>query len=248
VAYITVNSKTIPPVANFSGNPTTINENDQVNFADLSSNKPNKWKWYFQGGSPDTSSSQNPVITFKTQGQFNVKLVVYNLLGQDSMTKLSYIKVNHIAKPPIPNFSADKTIINEGDSIQFSDLSQNSPTSYKWTFEGGSPASSVLKNPKIKYNMQGIYFVKLVVANADGSDSLTKNNYLVVNHIPVPPLANFNANDTDILIGDSVSFTDLSSKSPTNWSWTFQNGSPPFYSGKNPPAIFIIWQGLLMYG
>jgi uncharacterized protein (TIGR02145 family) len=87
-------------------------------------------------------------------------------------------------KAPIADFSADRTIINVGESVNFIDLSTKSPTSWQWTFEGVSPDGSNLQNPVgIQYNTPGIYSVKLKVTNAYGSNIKNKIEYIVVNSL-----------------------------------------------------------------
>ncbi|MGI6342163.1 MAG: lamin tail domain-containing protein [Bacteroidales bacterium] len=81
---------------------------------------------------------------------------------------------------PIANFIADITDIFEGDMVRFTDLSTNSPIEWNWTFEGGTPETSTERNPEVVYNTFGDYSVTLVVANENGSDSLTLTNYIHV--------------------------------------------------------------------
>ncbi|MBN2669887.1 MAG: S8 family serine peptidase [Bacteroidales bacterium] len=52
--------------------------------------------------------------------------------------------------------------------------------------------------------------------------------------------AEFSANTTTITMGQSVTFTDLSTDGGTaisSWSWTFEGGSQASFNGQNPPAI-----------
>lgn len=78
-------------------------------------------------------------------------------------------------------FQANDTMINEGGSVSFTDQSTGEPTSWEWTFEGGTPASSTEQNPTVVYNTGGAYDVTLTVYNASGSSTLTKPNYINVN-------------------------------------------------------------------
>jgi PKD repeat protein len=64
--------------------------------------------------------------------------------------------------------------------LQFRDLSAGIPTSWQWTFTGGSPSNSTIQNPVVTYPIPGLYTVKLRVTNSFGSDSLTKVNYVRV--------------------------------------------------------------------
>jgi len=70
------------------------------------------------------------------------------------------------------DFTASKTKICTGQSIQFTDASYNGVDSWSWEFEGGTPAVSNDTNPLIQYNTPGIYKVKLVSANGLETDSL----------------------------------------------------------------------------
>lgn len=81
------------PVADFVGNPTTVIVGNSVAFTDLSTNSPTTWNWTFNGGTPGTSTSQNPTIIYNTVGQYAVTLVAGNTNGNNSVTKTAYINV-----------------------------------------------------------------------------------------------------------------------------------------------------------
>jgi PKD repeat protein/photosystem II stability/assembly factor-like uncharacterized protein len=65
-----------------------------------------------------------------------------------------------------------------GDSVQFSDLSTGNPTSWLWSFPGGSPATSNLQNPKVKYSSTGLFSVTLTVSSPGGNSTITKTDYI----------------------------------------------------------------------
>ncbi|MBU0765178.1 MAG: PKD domain-containing protein, partial [Bacteroidetes bacterium] len=84
----------LPPVAAFSGTPTTVNGGNNVTFTDLSyGGTPTSWSWTFPGGTSGTSTQQNPVIQYNTPGIYDVELTVSNSNGSDTETKINYIKV-----------------------------------------------------------------------------------------------------------------------------------------------------------
>jgi PKD repeat protein len=83
--------------------------------------------------------------------------------------------------PPVADFSASSTIIYAGDTVDFTDLSTNTPTSWAWTFTGGTPSSDTTQNPSVVYNTIGTYAVDLTATNAGGSGSVSKPNYITVN-------------------------------------------------------------------
>jgi PKD repeat protein len=82
---------------------------------------------------------------------------------------------------PTANFSASTTTVAVGGSIDFTDLSSGSPTSWDWTFTGGTPGTSSVQNPtNITYNTAGTYTVTLTVTNVSGTDTETKTSYITV--------------------------------------------------------------------
>lgn len=350
ISGIKAQSGPTAPIANFSGSITNINVGDAVSFTDLSSNAPTSWSWSFTGGTPSTSTTQNPSITYNTAGTYQVSLTATNAAGSNTKTVNAYITVStssctvssfpwnegfenagqladcwvneHVTdtqnwsfqsggqsgnpssahtgsynaylynasttanitklvspqldlsavsnpelnfwhtqefwspdqdhlkvyyktsasgswtllqewtnnitawteetislpnksatyyiafegraqygrgvciddvqvsstvlpSPPVADFSAASTVITVGESIQFSDLSSNTPTSWSWSFVGGTPTSSTVQNPSITYNTAGTYQVSLTASNSGGSDVETKSAYIIVNSAPV---------------------------------------------------------------
>jgi len=83
---------------------------------------------------------------------------------------------------PEANFVANAVTILEGQTVDFTDLSIYNPTTWSWTFTGGTPATFNGQNPPaITYNTAGVYPVSLTVTNANGSDTETKTGYITVN-------------------------------------------------------------------
>lgn len=81
------------PVANFSGTPTTLCEGSSVSYIDASISG-NSYQWFFPGGSPSSSISQNPTITYNLAGSYDVTLIVTNANGSDTLVKTNYIVVS----------------------------------------------------------------------------------------------------------------------------------------------------------
>ena len=91
---------------------------------------------------------------------------------------------------PFPDFIADSTDICAGFNVDFTDLTTNNPTSWSWSFPGGTPSISNVQNPQnIFYYTPGIYNVTLTATNATAANSVTKLNYIHVSAFPlVPPM------------------------------------------------------------
>jgi len=71
---------------------------NSIIFYNKSQNNPTSYQWYFQGGTPATSNLANPTITYSTVGNFQVKLIVTNGVGGDSLIMNNYINVT---TPPV---------------------------------------------------------------------------------------------------------------------------------------------------
>lgn len=79
---------------------------------------------------------------------------------------------------PRANFSNKPELCN-GGCLSFRDKSLGIAESWQWKFEGGSPATSVERDPqRVCYSSPGIYSISLVVSNSIGSD--TANSFVQV--------------------------------------------------------------------
>jgi hypothetical protein len=99
--------------------------------------------------------------------------------------------------PLAADFSVNNTLIATGGSVNFTDISTGGPTTWAWTFPGGSPSSSTAQNPTgIAYSAAGIYDVTLTATNACGSNAITKTNYITVGTSITIPFTSSNASWT----------------------------------------------------
>ena len=85
-----------------------------------------------------------------------------------------------IPNAPTANFSANNTSIFENETVIFSDLSTNTPTSWEWNFGDGT-TNSTQQNPSHTYTSAGTYTVSLTATNNGGFDTETKTNFITVN-------------------------------------------------------------------
>lgn len=85
-----------------------------------------------------------------------------------------------LGQAPISDFTADFRTGSKPLVVKFIDLSANEPVSWQWTFEGGSPSTSTLKNPEITFNNNGTFKVILTATNGFGNNTITKEAYIKV--------------------------------------------------------------------
>lgn len=142
-------------------------------------------------------------------------------------------------------FSASNLSPGIGETVNFTDLSTNSPYAWDWSFSpstvtyvGGT--SSSLQNPQVQFNADGYYTVSLTATNIDGSDTEVKLSYI---HVQGPTVADFSADNLIPGVGQTVSFTDLSTYAPSGWLWNFTPSTVTYLGGtsstsQNPQVQF----------
>ena len=135
------------PIAAFSVDDTLIPKAGQAQFSDESLNGASSWIWYFPGGTPSTSSQRNPLITYGSAGSYNVSLVVQNAFGIDSISKLSFIRVES-------QFNLCGTV-----------TSSNEPTGR--LFDSGGPANTYSANENCSFLIQPPCATRITLSFAD---------------------------------------------------------------------------------
>lgn len=91
------------------------------------------------------------------------------------------VQINVPQAAPAVAFTSNEQFINVGNTVNFFDLSANNPTSWSWSFPGGTPSTSNMQNPaSIIYNQPGCYQVTLTATNAFGFNSSTQTCYILV--------------------------------------------------------------------
>ncbi|MBS3914678.1 MAG: S8 family serine peptidase [Bacteroidetes bacterium] len=132
-------------------------------------------------------------------------------------------------------FSLSKTRVCTGDTVQFTDQSTYNPILWKWEFTGGTPATSFIANPVVRYNTAGTYAVKLIVSNGSVTDTMLMNALVSVGK----PTATFSGNQT-IEKGDygtiKVDFTGVGP-----WNLVYTDGKSNFtVNGVQNTPYFIL--------
>ncbi len=149
-----------------------------------------------------------------------------------------YINENVVplaANPPVADFNGTPTTILDGQSVSFTDASQNAA---EWSWNFGDGETSTEQNPTHIYTTVGTYTVSLTVTNPLGNDTETKTDYITVNLNTNPPVADFEADQTNINPGGTVNFTDLSTNNPNQWTWTFEGANITTSNEQNPSVTY----------
>ncbi|MGO3154098.1 alkaline phosphatase PhoX [Mesonia sp.] len=81
------------PLSDFVADEVLVEEGDVVTYTDLTTNNPTAWEWTFEGGTPATSTDENPMVTYDLEGVYAVTLKTTNAAGNNEVIKTDYIVV-----------------------------------------------------------------------------------------------------------------------------------------------------------
>ena len=118
------------------------------------------------------------------------------------------VNSNNLCAPVADFYAATPQVCVNSDVDFFDNTTLSAPTIWSWSFPGGTPAASTDQFPTVQYATAGTYSVSLTVSNANGSNNITKNSYVVV----APSTA-------DITIPNfTESFESLTINAASNWA------------------------------
>jgi PKD repeat protein len=179
-------------------------------------------------------------FVFDKLGTYSGSMLAKDSRGNNiKINKQDIINIKPKISIPVTDFSADKLVIFEGDSIQFFDISTNEPNEWKWSFSGGEPEKSTIENPKVFYPQKGSFNVLLNAANESGSLTKFRPRYVTVKERPLAPIINFSSNKNIAVVNDTISFFDQSENNPFAWKWLFINDKDTMTStSQNPKMTF----------
>jgi len=199
--YIRVSPSGSLPIAFFTMRPMSGVAPLTVSFTDRSMGAPLAWEWDFGDG--NTSTEQSPSHTYTGTGTYTVTLKVLNYGGSSSRSAYVWVRAPIVVPSPAPTspsgtmsptvtptpvpplvpgrapvsfFMMSKSIGFAPMTVQFTDMSFNSPVSWNWDF--GDGGTSTIRNPTYTYTTAGTYTVSLTAQNAAGSSTSSRKVYV----------------------------------------------------------------------
>jgi PKD repeat protein len=183
---LTVPQAGAAPTANFTQGNTQACDSVCVTYTD-SSTLATSWSWSFPGGTPSTSTQQNPTVCYTTPGSYDVTQIVTNTFGSDTLLKSNLVT---ITQTPVAHFISSNITLCIGDCVDFTDQSTGVVQSYVWSFQGAIPASSSVQNPtNICYFSADSFDVSLTVMNGNCINASTHVNSEIVTQAQQPVIS-----------------------------------------------------------
>ena len=167
------------PVAAFNILNDTLPAGDRFSFTNCSEGEGCTYVWSMPGAEVEQFKGTNATALYPKTGTYAVTLTATNAYGSSSVTHNVTIEES----APEAHFEVSETAIMLGDTVQLIDNSRYSPLAWHWKLSNGSRALLVdEQSPFIVPTAPGVYNVSLTVDNELGSNTLTRNRYLVVSN------------------------------------------------------------------
>ncbi len=199
-----------------------------ASFTDMSTGNPTSWSWSFGDGTG--SSLQNPTHTYASSGTYTVCLTISTGLLGCSNTTCSTITITGGSGSCAADFYAvpDTTPLG-GNEWHFFNTSTGGFNQVLWDFGDGN--SSTQNDPFHIYNTNGAFRVCLTIFGPNCQDVYCDSVF-----VNSTGGGNCVANFSNSISGNTASFTDISTGSPTVWSWDFGDGSTS--NSQNPSHTY----------
>ena len=177
-------------------------------------------KFYVDGVSK--SSVNNPPYNYdwntsdESIGNHTLKATSFDNAGASTTNEVTV----EVIKGGSSGFTANPTSGIAPLTVNFTDQSTNSPTSWQWDFGDGN--NSTEQSPSHTYNDMGQYDVTLTSTNQSGFETETKTNFILVKGTFTD--TRDNQTYSIVTIGDQTWFAENLNYETTN-SWWYDNSS-----------------------
>ncbi|MCC6815667.1 MAG: PKD domain-containing protein [Saprospiraceae bacterium] len=185
------------------------------------------YEWKFGDG--NTSNEEEPIHTYDKDGTYTVELCAYNTCGK----VCKKITVN-VFTPVEANFTAE---VQEGCTslkVQYRNQSSSNATTFAWSFPGGNPSVSTLKEPLVTYSIKGVFDAKLVASNPKFNSTKFEKSFIRVDS---KPIAEF---DHKAPLGKTIEFVNNTVDTIFPWKYKYEwnFGDSLTSTEKNPTHTF----------
>ncbi len=259
--------------AEFTAENTTVNIGSDIQFEDESCGNVTSWQWTFEGGNPETSDEQNPVVTYDEPGTYDVTLTISNGSEEETTVKEDYItaaaeflmddqEVTVCQGIFYDDGGADGNYSDERDytmtfypstsgamiEVVFEsfDVEDHDNCAYDWLkiYDGENTSAPQIGSAYCGSDSPGTVTATNGAGaltfefHSDGSVNASGWQALIsCQGGSAMPLANFEADVTQIVEGEQVTFNNLS-ENGDSYSWSFEGGEPATSTEENPVVTY----------
>lgn len=186
------------------------------------------------GGNGCIWLSGNPTAAQVGTYNLTVNVTLHGVVGgfipvSQASTVNGYKIIINPAPAPTPDFSSPDVRVCATQSVTFNNTSTGGATSYLWTFPGGTPATSTAASPTVQYLVKGSYDVTLQATNANGSNTITKPAFVLIDSLSVAAVVP--GGNNNICSGQSIVLSSQSTHPSFTYQWEKNNANIPNATG-----------------
>jgi len=183
--FITLPSGALTAIfASFAADDTEICEGEMVNFTDASSGDVISWEWIFEGGSPASSSFQNPSVAYFDTGSYDVTLTVSDGTNSHTIVYENYIAVDETPELPATPEGEDLICINFVWESEYTTTGSVNANSYIWNLSpedaGTISGSGIVGEVEWNQDYIGLANIKVKGVNACGEGEFSESFEVMV--------------------------------------------------------------------
>lgn len=223
-----------PYSPDFTADSTAICTGMNVDFTDLSTGSPTGWSWSFPGGTPSTSTSQNPQnIVYNTSGTYDVTLSTTWNTYTNSITKVNYINVAALTDPPgLPD--GDTLLCENNTNTQYTVNAVAGATSYTWELTPDTAGTLTPADTSVTIDWENNWFgyATLAVQSESACGSSSFSDSLLIHLRPSPEQPETPAGPSPLCQGSpATEYTVSQAMYALSYNWDLSPASAGTISG-----------------
>ncbi len=162
----------------------------EVEYYDNSVGNITSWDWEFPGGTPATSTEQNPVVTYNIPGMYGVTLIVGDGTSTSTSSMLEYVIVYN--DPEIPDTPiGDTELCQDNPNSSYTTNNASGATGWVWEMIPANAGVMTVNGPGVEINWDpefaGSVEIEVACQNMCGTSSMS--DPLEITVMPFPATA-----------------------------------------------------------
>ncbi len=208
-----------PLNAAFTSDVNEICQGDQVHYYDNSTGDITSWEWEFPGGTPATSTEQNPVVVYDTPGNYGVTLTIGDGTNTSTASELEYMIVHE--DPQTPETPEGLTeMCMDAPNCNYTTTAANA-TDWVWEMTPESAGTMYPDGPvvEIDWNPDFTGSVQLQVACANMCGQSSMSDPLDITVKPYPGAAGIVSGQDTVCQQDVIVYNIDAISDATTYEW-----------------------------
>lgn len=207
--------------AAFTSDVFAVCYGDQVQYYDQSTGNPTGWEWTFYGGTPATSTEQNPIVTYSIPGNYDVSLTVTNGTNSSTNGAMEWVIVYGDTETPATPAGETGLCQNNPNTIYHVTSTPGYATEWFWILQPGNAGILINNGAFVEIDwvpsFTGSAFLSVAAGNLCGQSEYSDELEIIV--LPLPGMAGAISGDNVVCQNEvTVYNVDLISDA-TNYSW-----------------------------